>query len=166
MCRQAQPRLLCSALPRSAACLPLMRYYAGTFSDPGHEARGTLLTADRLRKARDAFRSAVALDITRLWSSETLARGIHWDTCAVGARRGFEPAEQEKILSSRPCLFLLSQAWVFEVDKSIKREKIKKGLYPGNPDDLPIQAPLEMFNIAGADFLDPVIYVHMYLVPK
>ena len=29
------------------------------------------------------------------------------------------------------------------------------GLYPGDPDDLPIDKPLEMFNVAGADFLDP-----------
>ena len=91
--------------------------------------------------------------------------GYH--TARYGARRGIVPLKVKvKILSSRPCLFLLSQAWVFEVDKSIKREKIKKGLYPGDPDDLPIQAPLEMFNVAGADFLDPVLYVHMSSMPK
>ena len=28
-------------------------------------------------------------------------------------------------------------------------------MYPGDPDDLPIEKPLEMFNVAGADFLDP-----------
>jgi len=49
------------------------------------------------------------------------------------------------------------EAWVFEVDKSRKRERIKKGLYPGDPNDLPIQAPLEMFNVAGADFLNPAL---------
>ena len=47
------------------------------------------------------------------------------------------------------------EAWVFEVDKSHKRERIKRGEYPGNPDDLPIQAPLEMFNIAGSDYQNP-----------
>jgi len=44
---------------------------------------------------------------------------------------------------------------VFEIDKSHKREKIKLGLYPGDPNDLPIQAPLEMFTLVGSDFLDP-----------
>ena len=50
-----------------------------------------------------------------------------------------------------------AQAWVFEVDKSRKRDRIKRGLYPGDPSDLPIEAPLEMFAVAGSDFLDPVM---------
>ncbi len=50
----------------------------------------------------------------------------------------------------------LNQEWVFQVDLSHKREKIKRGLYPGDENDIPIQAPLEMFNVAGASFTDPV----------
>ena len=54
------------------------------------------------------------------------------------------------------------------MDKSRKRERIKKGLYPGDPDDIPIEAPLEIFNIAGADFLDPVCIciLCLMLLPK
>ena len=42
-----------------------------------------------------------------------------------------------------------------QVDKSRKRERIKQGLYPGDPDDLPIEAPMEMFNVIGSDFMNP-----------
>ena len=57
----------------------------------------------------------------------------------------------------------LNQEWVFQVDLSHNREKIKRGLYPGDENDIPIQAPLEMFNVAGASFTDPV-FLFLFII--